>query len=124
MKFNREPTVWLQALSVLLTIVVSFGIPQLTTDNATAIVALGTAALGAYNAFKVRPVAPPAIIAVFTAGAALLTGYGLNLSQEMMGAITAAVPVLLTLIIRGQVTPIADPRPADQVVSVPDEVRS
>lgn len=114
--FRREPTVVLQAVSAVLTIVVAFGLPFLTADQATLIIALLTAILGAVNAFKTRPVAPAAVIAVFTAGVALVSGYGLDLSQELVGSITAAVPVLMALLIRSQVTPADDPRPADQVV--------
>lgn len=117
--FGREPTIVLQTVSALLTILVSFQFDALTADQATLIVALLSAVIGAVNAALVRPVAPAAITAVFTTGAALLAGYGLELPQEMVGAVTAAVPVLLTLLTRAQVTPAADPRPAEQVVSTP-----
>jgi hypothetical protein len=116
MTIRREPTVIIQAISVLLTILVSFRLDFLSADQSTLIIAVITAGLSAFNAFKTRPVAPAAIIGLFTAGTALLTGYGLNLSQELVGSLTAAVPVLLTLLVRGQVTPADDPGNPQDVV--------
>lgn len=107
--FGREPTVILQTVSALLAIVVTFQMEWLTADQQVAIVAFLSAVLGAINAASVRPVAPAAFIAVATTGAALLTGYGLDLRPELVGSITAAVPVLLTLLTRVQVTPIESP---------------
>lgn len=114
--FGREPTVVLQSISALLSIIVTFGVDWLTAEQQVLLVAFIGAAFGLLNALMVQPWAPGAFIAFVTAGAALLTGYGLTLSPELVGAITAAVPVLLALQIRGQVTPTASPAPREYSV--------
>jgi hypothetical protein len=108
--FGREPTLIIQSISALLAIGVAVGLPGLTRDTSTLIVAVLVAVLGAVNAAVVRPVAPGAFVGLVAAGAALLAGYGLELSQELVGSVSAAVVVLLALLTRGQVTPNADPK--------------
>lgn len=117
--FGREPTLVLQSLSAVLAIFVAIGVPGLTDEQATLIIAVIAGALGVVNAVMVRPIAPAAFVGLIGAGAALLAGYGLEVSQEVVGSISAAVVTVLALLTRGQVTPAADPRPSDQVVSSP-----
>lgn len=114
--FGREPTLVLQAISALLTVFVAVGLPNLSAEQAALIMAVISAVFGVVNALVVRPVAPAAFIALVGAGAALLAGYGLEVSQELVGAISAAVVTILALVTRVQVTPTADPRPASDVV--------
>jgi hypothetical protein len=114
--FGREPTLVLQSLSAVLSVFVAVGIPNLSAEQAGLIIAVISAALGVVNAVMVRPVAPPAFIGFVSAGAALLSAYGLELSQELVGSVTVAVVAVLALLTRGQVTPVADPRPPEQVV--------
>ena len=58
-----------------------------------------------------------AIVAVIEAGIALILAFGIQLTNEQIGAIFAFVAavggVIEILIIRPQVTPIADPRDND-----------
>lgn len=114
--FGREPTLILQAVSGLLAVFVTFGIPNLSAEQAGLIVAALAAVLGVANAVMTRPVTPAAFTAFVAAGAALLTSYGLHLSQETVGAVQVAVVAVLALVTRVQVTPTADPRPASDVV--------
>jgi hypothetical protein len=114
--FGREPTLVIQSISALLAVFVAVGIPNLSAEQAGLIIAVLTASLGVFNALLVRPVSPAAFTGFVAAGAALLTSYGLELSQEVVGSVSAAVVVLLALFVRGQGTPNADPRPADVVV--------
>jgi hypothetical protein len=113
---GREPTVLIQSLSALLMVGVAFGMPGLSADQATLIIAFLGALLGVVNAVLVRPVAPPAFVALVGSGAALLAGYGLELSQQQIGSVSAAVVTALALFVRGQVTPVTDPRPPEQTV--------
>ena len=113
---GREPTVLLQSVSALLMVFVAFQFPGVSRDQATLIIAFLGAVLGAANAVLVRPVAPAAFVGLVGAGAALLAGYGLELSQEQVGSVSAAVVVALTLFVRGQVTPVTDPRAPEIVV--------
>jgi hypothetical protein len=114
--FGREPTLVLQSLSALLAVFVAVGLPGLSAEQAGLIVAAIAAGIGVVNALMVRPIAPAAFVGFIAAGAALLAAYGLELSQEVVGSVGAAVVVLLALLTRGQVTPNADPRSPETVV--------
>lgn len=119
--FGREPTLVLQAISAALSILVAFGVPNLTAEQAGLMVAAISATFGVINALMVRPVAPTAFVGLVGAVAALTAAYGLEFSQQQVGAVTAATVAVLTLLGRGQVTPVADPDPRthDQNVITP-----
>jgi len=109
--FGREPTLVLQTVSALLAVFVAVGIPNLSAEQAGMIIAVLAAGIGVANAFLVRPLAPAAFTGFITAGAALLAAYGLDVSQPVVGAISAAVVTVLALVTRNQVTPV--PAPGD-----------
>lgn len=103
--FGREPALWIAALAALLGIGVTLGLDGLSATQAAAIVAVLNAAAAVWTALKVRPVAPAAFTGAVSAGAALLVAYGLDVSQETVGAINVAVLAVLSLLTRGQVSP-------------------
>jgi hypothetical protein len=103
--FGREPTLVLQALSAVLGIGVALGIPSLSAEQAGFIIAAVSAGIGALNALLVRPVAPTAFVGIVGAGAALLAAYGLDVSQPVVGSISAATIAVMALLARQQVTP-------------------
>ncbi len=105
MKLKFEPAIVLQTISAGLALMVTFGIPGLSAEQAALIVAVVAAILGVITALKVRPIAPAIFTTLITAGAALLTGYGLDLSQEMIGAVQVFVVAVMTMLTRGQVSP-------------------
>lgn len=113
---GREPTLVIQAISAALSVFVALGIPNLSAGQAAVIVAAITAGFGVINALLVRPLAPAAFVGFLGAAVALLGAYGFEVSQEVVGALGASVPVLLALFVRGQVTPNADPRSPETVV--------
>lgn len=113
--FGREPTLVIQAVSALLGVVVTFGMDGLSATQAAAIVAALTAVTAAINAALVRPVAPAAFTGLVTAVAVLVAAYGLEVSQETVGAVQVAVVGVLALLTRTQVTPAADPRQSIRV---------
>ncbi len=108
--FGREPTLVIQAFSAFLGVLVTFGVDGLSATQAAAIVAVLTAVTTAINAAAVRPVAPAAFTGLVTAVAVLVAAYGLNVSQETVGAVQVAVVGVLALLTRNQVTPAPDPR--------------
>lgn len=107
--FRREPTFYLQGAQVVLALLVSFRIFGLTEELSALILAVAGAVLGAFNAWKVRPVAPAAFTAVITTVAPLLAHFRLDLSTEQIGAMQFATLFVLALLTRTQVSPIADP---------------
>lgn len=109
--FGREPALWINTLAMALSLFISFGVPGLDDGRATAIVTFVTAGAAAWQAWHTRPVAPTLFNGVITSAAVLLTGFGLDFSQQQVGMVQAFVMTVLTLIARGQITPAADPRP-------------
>jgi hypothetical protein len=116
MIFGREPTVILQAISAVLGIGVALALPGLSAEQAALIIAAISAVIGVVNSIVVRPWAPTLFVGLVSAGAALMAGYGLNVSQPVVGSISAASIALMTLLARGQVTPTSDPRGPEIVV--------
>lgn len=109
--FRREPTVYLQGLQVALALLVSFKVLGLTEELSALVLAFAGAILGAYNAWKVQPVAPAAFTALVTTAAPLLAHFRLDMTTEQIGALQFAVLFTLALITRTQVSPVADPAP-------------
>lgn len=114
--FGREPSLVLQSIGAVLSVLVAVGLPGLSAEQAALIVAGIAAVFGVLNAIAVRPLAPAAFTGLVTAAAALLAAYGFDVSQTVVGAIGGAVPVLLALFVRGQSTPNSSPAPLDRVV--------
>src|SRR3954470_14263485 len=108
MRLKLEPVLVLQTLSAALTFMVTFGLPFLTAEQAALISAAVAAAFGVVAALKVRPVAPAVFQVLITTGAALLAGYGLELGQQMIGALQLLVIAIVAMLTRQQVSP-ADP---------------
>jgi membrane associated rhomboid family serine protease len=107
--FGRSPTLALQALAAVLTFLVTFGWDRLTAEHAGLIVAFLTAVVGAVNAWAVVPRNPALFATAFGSGAALLTAYGLDFSQEQIGTANMALTAIMGFILLNYVTPAADP---------------
>lgn len=103
---KREPSLYIATIGTVLALAAGFGVPGLSAEQAGLATAVLTAGLGVWNALKVRPIAP----AVFTYGigtlATLLATYGVNLSQQQIGLVDAAVLAVLALLLRGNVSPV------------------
>lgn len=103
--FGREPSLWIAAIGAVLGVGVGFGLDSLSAGQAAWIVAVLNAALGVFNAIKVRPISPVAFTYLGTALFSLLAAYGLDFSQEAIGAVNFAVLAVVGLLVRGQVSP-------------------
>ncbi len=112
---GREPTLVIGVIASALSLLVGFGFDWLTATQAALVVAALNAVLGVVNAVSVRPIAPAAFTYLVGAIAALAAAYGLNVGQEVVGAINGLVLSVLMFLTRGQVTPTSSPQP-DAVV--------
>jgi hypothetical protein len=110
--WGREPALWIATIAALLGIGVTLGLDGLSAEQAAAIVALLSALAAIWTAWLVRPVAPALFTGAVTAAAVLLAAYGLEVSQQTVGAVNLAVIALLTFLTRGQVSPAHDVDPA------------
>jgi hypothetical protein len=105
---KREPTLIVAVIGALLTWLVSFNLDFLNAGQASAAVALISAAV---IAATTRPVAPALFTGVIAAGAALVAEYGLHFTDAQVGGLSALVlAVFAAFGVRPQVTPVKDPR--------------
>jgi hypothetical protein len=109
--FGREPALIIATVSAALSLLVSFGFDGLSAEQAATIVAVISAVFAAATAAITRPIAPSAFTGLVAAAVALLAAYGLDVSQETVGALNAVVLAVLGLLTRGQVSPAAPARP-------------
>lgn len=107
---KREPSLYISAVGSVLSLVAAFGLDFLTPDQAAIAIVVLNAALGVWNALKVRPVAPAAFTYLVGAVATLVAAYGVDVSQSVVGSINAAVLAVLALLLRGNVSPV-EPTP-------------
>lgn len=106
---NREPAAIIAFVGAVLTALAATQVEFLSAGQAAALTA---AFAGVLIAVTTRPVAPALFTAAFVAVAALFGEYGLDLSDEVIGGVTAVILAGFTLAgVRPAVTPKADPRP-------------
>lgn len=108
---KREPALWIAAISAVLGVIVTFGLPWLDDTDATNIVAIVTAGGAVITAIKTKPIAVSAFTGFLATAAVLAAGYGFEVPQNVLGAVQLAVVAITALVARGQITPTADPRP-------------
>lgn len=104
--FGREPALWVAGIAAVLGLVASFGVPWLTDTQDTVIVALIDAGAGVFIAVRTRPIAPGVFLVFVSAVTAVLTAYGVAVSQHTVGAVDLVVLAVLALLTRGQVSPV------------------
>lgn len=114
--FGREPALWINVVAAVLGLIVTFGWKALDAQDATNIVAVLTGLAAVVTAVQTRPWAVPVFTGFVSTAAVLLAGYGLEVSQQSVGAVQLVVVSVLTLLARGQITPAADPRTIDGAV--------
>jgi hypothetical protein len=103
---KREPSLYISAIGTVLSLVAAFGLKFLTPEQAALVIVVLNAALGAWNAYKVRPIAPAAFTYLVAAVATLVAAYGIEVSQSVVGSVNAAVLAVLALVLRGNVSPV------------------
>lgn len=104
--FGREPALVISTVSVILTALVSFGLPGLSDGLAASIVAALVALSGFLTALNTRPIAPSIASGLILAMAALVGAFGVDVPQQWIGAAVMVVQALVTLIVRGDIAPV------------------
>lgn len=104
--FLKEPMFALGAIVALIGVIGTFGFPQFTADNASALVVVLMAIAAAVGAWTTRPIAVAPFTALIGALIAFGVTYGLNLPDATVVQLNAAVYPILVFLARGQVSPI------------------
>ena len=108
--FGREPALWIAAIQGALMLAFTLGVPGVDGGLAGAVSIVLTAAATAWTALATRPISPAVFTGVIVALVQLFSRWGLDLSEVQVSSITGFVLLVMTLIVRGQVTPEDDPR--------------
>jgi hypothetical protein len=111
--FGREPALYLNTLSAVLGLVVTFNI-GLTQDQAGWIVAGVSAVLGAIAAALTRPIAVQAFTTLVATVASAVAAFGYDVAPTTTAAINGLVLAVLMFLTRGQVSPTGPTVPASQ----------
>lgn len=99
---GREPAAIIAVVGALLTVVAALNVPFMSAGQAAAATAVVAAAVMAY---ATRPLAPSLLTGAFTALVALFAEYGLELSDDLVAAVSGAILALFAFITREQVSP-------------------
>lgn len=110
---GREPALWLNSLSAVLGLVVTFNV-GLTEDQAGWVVAGVSAILGAIAAALTRPIAVQAFTTLVATLASAIAAFGYDVSPTTTAAINGLVLAVLMFVTRGQVSPASPTAPASQ----------
>lgn len=103
--FGREPALWVGTISTALSLGTAVGVPGLSQYQVAAlVVALNAIAFGV-TAWQVRPVAPALFTNVIGALFAVGVAYGFSVTSETVGGVNALAIAVLSLIMRGHVSP-------------------
>ncbi|MFI9079109.1 hypothetical protein ACIGW8_22010 [Streptomyces sioyaensis] len=101
---HREPALWLNALSAVLGLLVTFNV-GLTEAQAGWIVAGVSAILGAIAAALTRPIVVQAFTTLVATVASAVAAFGYDVQPTTTAAVNGVVLAVLMFITRGQVSP-------------------
>jgi hypothetical protein len=108
---HREPALWLNSLSAILGLIVTFNV-GLSEVQAGWIVAGISAILGAVAAALTRPIVVQAFTALVATVASAVAAFGYEVQPTTTAAINGVVLAILMFITRGQVSPVVPGRQA------------
>lgn len=111
--FGREPALFLNSLSAILGLVVTFNV-GLTENQAGWVVAGVSAILGAIAAALTRPIAVQAFTTLVATVASAVAAFGYNVDPTTTAAVNGLVLAVIMFITRGQVSPSGPAAPASQ----------
>lgn len=104
--FGGEPAAILGVLQAVLAMIVSLEWFDLTAEESALILAATGAVLGLVTAFVTRDSILAAMVAAINAVAALLVGYGLELTENQIATFVAVVSAVAALYQRTQTEPL------------------
>lgn len=104
-RIKEQPTIVIQTVQVLLGLAVAFNIVSMTDNQTAAVLAVTTAVLGFILALATRQFAWPVVTGVVQAAVVLLLEFGINLTDQQVGAIFAATAALGAFFVQRSVTP-------------------
>ena len=107
--FGREPAVWLGVIAAGLTLLVTLGVLDITSDQTALLMAAITAVFGVITAYLTSDTMLGVLIGAANAIIALAVGFGLNVSPELTASIIGVVTVLTGFFQRTQTSPAAQP---------------
>ena len=103
---GSESAVLLYSLSAAVTAWGAFGL-RATPHQVAAISLIGTALVTGITAFATRPVSIPVVTGALTAIATASGAFGLHLSAAQIGAAMPVLSIVLALVLRQAITPVA-----------------
>jgi hypothetical protein len=103
--FGREPALWVGTIATALSLGTAVGVPGLSQYQVAALVVAINAVAFGITAWQVRPIAPSLFTNVVGALFAVGTAYGFSVTSETVGGVNALVIAVLSLIMRGHVSP-------------------
>ena len=101
---GREPALWLNTLSAVLGLIVTFNV-GLTAEEAGWAVAGVSAILGAIAAAMTRPIAVQAFTTLVATLASAVAAFGYEVAPTTTAAVNGLVLAVLMFVTRGQVSP-------------------
>ena len=105
MKFKYEPAMILYSVNVAVGVLLAFHVINLTADQSGAVLTIATAITTGITAAITRPVVVPTLVAAASTAAVAVGAFGLHISDKQLSASTAALTLILGLLLRQQVTP-------------------
>jgi hypothetical protein len=109
--FSREPAAWVAVVVAALSIVAVFNWPGLTQEHIPLWTAVLDGVAAIVVAWRVRPMAPSLFTYLITGAAALATGYGVPVPDQLVPALNMFAVALIFAMTRSQQTPVADSKP-------------
>jgi hypothetical protein len=112
---RTEPAVFMGALNALVTAWVAFGF-RASPGQTAAVTTTGVAIVAIVTAFATRPVSVPVLTGSVATIATAAAAFGLHLSSAQIGAGVPVLALVLSLVLRQAVTPLATVRQAQPQV--------
>lgn len=107
---NRpEPAALAHVVASVLAVLVAFAVPGFSLVQNALIMAFFNAAAAVYSAWKTNATTLALLMGVVTSGFALLTGYGLDVTEAQQGVLVALISTVIGLFIRNGAEPLATP---------------